>query len=235
MSMTNYGILIVDDDQDQRKILIEYLNFAGFDTFEAEDGQAALDTLKNKTPELILLDIQMPVMDGFQTLEAIKRNQALADIPIILLTNMDQRNLKVKGLELGADDYITKPFDFPELLARINAALRRTERYRRTEGVMEGDLSDINIVDLLQSMNLSSKTAFIHLEELDGEIFVQNGSDMYVRTSGFINDQALVRLLLLEKGTFSIKFGELPTEHKYVFKPMMNMLRWLWAKPERVG
>jgi len=233
--MNNYGILIVDDEEEQRKILIEYLNFAGFDTFEAEHGKAALNILESKRPELILLDILMPVLDGFKTLEAIKQKPDLTDIPVILLTNMNQRNLKVKGLELGADDYITKPFDYTELLARINSALRRTERYRRVEGVMEGDLADSNIVDLLQSMNLSSKTATIRLNELNGEIFVKNGTSMYVRKGSFVNDQALVRLLLLEKGFFSVKFGEFPQENAHSFKPMMAMLMKVLAKVDEIN
>jgi len=235
MSIKNYGVLIVDDEEVQRKILIEYLQFAGFVTFEAEDGQAALDFLKKKKPELILLDVQMPVLDGFKTLEAIKHNPELIDIPVILLTNMDQRPQKIKGLELGADDYITKPFDHAELLARINAALRRTERYRRVEGVLEGDLENINIVDLLQNLILSSKTATIRVDELDGEILVKNGMTMHVRQGGFINDQALIRMLLMERGFFSVKFGEVSRENADSFEPMMAMLMDALSKVDEIN
>lgn len=234
MGMGNLDILIVDDEELHRKILIDYLDFAGFDTIEAGDGAEALDIMKRNKPELVLLDINMPVMDGFKTLEAIKRDTKLADIPVIFLSGMDQRHLKVKGLELGADDFITKPFDHSELLARINASLRRTERYRRVEGVMEGDLANINLVDLLQSLLLGSKTATIRLEELDGDIYVKNGMDMHVHLGHFVNNQALIRLLLLERGFFSVKFGEVPKEGNTLYAPMMAMLMDALSKVDEI-
>jgi CheY-like chemotaxis protein len=223
--MSGYGILIVDDDSFQRKILDEYLGLAGFKILHARNGAHALKVIEQERPELILMDIQMPVMDGFETLTAIKKKPQLRDIPVIFLSSLDLQHLKIKGLELGADDYITKPFNSAELLARIKAVLRRTERYRRTEGIMEGDLSDIGLVELLQSMEMGLKTATIRLAEMDGHIYISNGSLVDASQGSFKGEKAITRIFFLEKGSFSVDFDRKPnTIFNSESKPIMSVL-----------
>ncbi len=183
--MKGYKILIVDDDLEQHNILEAYLGLAGFQILCAENGVEALKVLDAEMPDIVLLDIQMPVMDGFKTLEEIRKRPDLKNISVILLTGMDKRYLKIKGLEAGADDYITKPFYRAELLARIKAVLRRTERYRRNEGIMDGNLADISLVELMQSMEVGYKTAVIHLEQMKGAVFIENGQLVYARQNTF--------------------------------------------------
>ena len=118
-------ILIVDDKASVRTLVSEYLTAEGFRVVAAENGQAALFVARREKPALILLDIMMPEMGGYEFIRIYRKEQ---DTPIILLTAKLEETDKVLGLELGADDYITKPLGMRELVARIRAVLRRTSR-----------------------------------------------------------------------------------------------------------
>jgi DNA-binding response OmpR family regulator len=116
-------ILVVDDDEDIRILLRELLQRAGYDVDEVEDGRAALRQLYATPPALVILDVTMPGMDGYQTLERIRD---LSEVPVMMLTARTQELEKVRGLAAGADDYVAKPFGRQELLARVQALLRRS-------------------------------------------------------------------------------------------------------------
>jgi DNA-binding response OmpR family regulator len=115
-------ILVVDDKANVRTLVREYLTAENFRVVTAENGQNALYTARQEKPDLILLDIMMPEMDGFEFIRTYRKE---SDTPIILLTARLEESDKVIGLELGADDYITKPFGMREMLARIHTVLRR--------------------------------------------------------------------------------------------------------------
>lgn len=116
--------LIVDDQAHVRRLICDYLAQEGFRVVEAEDGRKALLVARREQPSVILLDVMMPEMSGFEFLRAYRRE---GSAPIILLTAKQDESDKVLGLELGADDYVTKPFGMRELVARIRAVLRRAE------------------------------------------------------------------------------------------------------------
>lgn len=116
-------ILIVDDKVGVQHLLIEYLTANGFRTITATNGLHALEVAQQAQPDLILLDITMPEMDGYDFIRTYRKEH---DTPIILLTARLAETDKVVGLELGADDYVTKPFGMAELVARIRAVLRRS-------------------------------------------------------------------------------------------------------------
>lgn len=116
-------ILVVDDDGNICELLRMYLEKEGYTVFIAHDGQKAVDTFREKKPDLVLLDIMLPVLDGWQVCREIRRD---SEVPIIMLTAKGETFDKVLGLELGADDYVVKPFDTKELVARVKAVLRRT-------------------------------------------------------------------------------------------------------------
>jgi len=117
-------ILVVDDQSNVRTLLKDYLTSQGYRVVTANDGQEALFVARHEHPNLVLLDIMMPKMDGYQFLSAFRREN---QVPVIVLSAKEEETDTVLGLELGADDYVIKPFRMRELLARIRAALRRVE------------------------------------------------------------------------------------------------------------
>ena len=117
-------ILVVDDDLNICELLKLYLENDGYVVYTANDGKQAVDMFKNKTPDLVLLDIMLPKMDGWQVCREIRKTSS---VPIIMLTAKGETFDKVLGLELGADDYVVKPFDTKEVMARVKAVLRRTK------------------------------------------------------------------------------------------------------------
>jgi two-component system alkaline phosphatase synthesis response regulator PhoP len=133
-------ILVVDDKKELRALLKQYLSQEGFDIVQAEDGQQALYVLRQEKPDLIILDLMMPEMGGYEFMRAYSRE---GDAPIIILTAKLDENDKVLGLELGADDYITKPFSMRELTARVRAVLRRAEK-----GMVEQDILRVADISL---------------------------------------------------------------------------------------
>jgi DNA-binding response OmpR family regulator len=120
--MGDRRVLVVDDDPDIRGLLRELLDRRGFDVTEARDGQEALRVFFAERPDLVVLDVAMPVLDGWKTLERIRE---LSDVPVVMLTARTTELEKTRGLRAGADDYVTKPFGRQELLARVDAVLRR--------------------------------------------------------------------------------------------------------------
>lgn len=124
--MSQDKILIVDDEEHIRELLRYNLKKEGYKIFCAENGKEALEIAKEKKPTLILLDVMLPQMDGYDVCKEIRKDNSISTTPIIMITAKGEELDKVLGLELGADDYITKPFSIRELIARIKAVLRRT-------------------------------------------------------------------------------------------------------------
>ncbi len=127
--MANTKILIVDDDNNICELLRLYLEKSDFDTAIASNGGIALQMAESYSPDLILLDVMMPELDGWQVCREIRKK---SDVPIIMLTAKGETFDKILGLELGADDYISKPFDTKEVIARIKAVLRRSGEKNKT-------------------------------------------------------------------------------------------------------
>lgn len=125
--MSGKQILIVEDERPIREMIAYGLRRAGFEVREAEDCRAAREQLADKQPDLLLLDWMLPDMSGLELAKLLKRDKGTRELPIILLTARAEETDKVAGLEGGADDYMTKPFSPRELVARINAVLRRSE------------------------------------------------------------------------------------------------------------
>jgi DNA-binding response OmpR family regulator len=132
------GVLVVDDDADIRLLLEELLRAAGYAVKTAPDGRAALRVFHESPTDLVILDLSMPNLDGFETLE---RLRDLSDVPVILLTARSGEIDKVRGFRAGADDYVVKPFGRQELLARIEAQLRRTPQATHVQHYEDGALS----------------------------------------------------------------------------------------------
>ena len=120
-------ILVIEDDASISKGLQKNLSFEGYSVFVAPDGERGLELAVDKAPDLIVLDVMMPKMNGFEVLRELRRREI--DVPVIMLTAKGEEMDKVRGLDLGADDYVTKPFGLQELLARIQAVLRRKRKF----------------------------------------------------------------------------------------------------------
>jgi len=122
-SSENSTIMVVDDNPTNLRVLIEYLEDSGYETMVAPSGERAIQQLEHAQPDLVLLDIMMPGLDGFETCKALKHNDDTKAIPIIFMTALSDTEKKLKGFKMGAVDYITKPFQQEEVLARINTHL----------------------------------------------------------------------------------------------------------------
>jgi len=129
-------ILIVDDEKDIVKMLDYNLKKDGFRTITANDGEDALDFANREYPDLIILDLMLPGLSGLEVCKTLKKESKTASIPIIMLTAKTQEADKIVGLELGADDYVTKPFSPRELIARIKAVLRRVKEKEKLPEVL---------------------------------------------------------------------------------------------------
>ena len=120
-------ILVIDDEEDYINLVKTIMEPLGYVISFASNGKEGMASIKNEIPDLVILDVNMPELDGYQLTEQIRRTAEIKHIPIILLTVRRKEDDKVKGLDLGADDYITKPFHPKELIARVETVLRRSE------------------------------------------------------------------------------------------------------------
>jgi len=138
--MTRFNILIVEDEDAIRDMLLIVLQQADFDVAGAADVKEAQELMQARTPDLILLDWMLPGVSGIEWAKRLKKDATHREIPIILLTARGEEEDKIRGLEIGADDYVTKPFSPKELIARIKAVLRRTGRLNEYAQISLGDL-----------------------------------------------------------------------------------------------
>ena len=119
-----YLILVVDDETRIARMIRMNLEHDGYEVIEAYSGQQALDMVRSRMPNLVILDVMMPGLDGYETLQILRE---ISQVPVIMLTAKGEEEDRIRGLELGADDYVTKPFSPRELMSRVKAVLRRTE------------------------------------------------------------------------------------------------------------
>ena len=138
--MAKRKILIVEDDRDIVEMVEYNLREEGYATVSALNGEDGVSLARREQPDIIILDIMLPVMDGFEVCRALKSDDKTSKIPIIILSAKSQETDKVVGLELGADDYVTKPFSPRELIARIRAIMRRGAEQQLSDIVEKGDI-----------------------------------------------------------------------------------------------
>ena len=149
------NILVVEDDLDIRELISFNLQNEGHQVFEAKDGEAGIDKAREKLPDLILLDLMLPGIQGLDVCRIIKSDQETKETPIIMVTALGQEEDIVKGLETGADDYITKPFSIKILIARVNAVLKRSIE------VGEDKSKDI----LINGINIKTRSREVRVNE----------------------------------------------------------------------
>jgi len=181
-------LLIVEDDVDVAEMLTAYFRSQGYEAVSVNWGEDAIKACRAARPDLIILDIRLPDIDGFEVANRLRSNQRTQDIPIIFLTEKRERRDRMRGLELGADDYITKPFDIQELRLRVRNSLRRTAQSTLTNpvtGLPEGALVDERLEECLQSQDWA--LLLIGLDNLTG----------FRETYGFVASDDLQRAVSL--------------------------------------
>jgi two-component system alkaline phosphatase synthesis response regulator PhoP len=189
-----YAILVVDDEPDIVRLLATYLEQDGFAIRTAETGTQALASVKEDKPDLIILDLMLPDLDGFEVCRAIRTNPSTALIPILMLTARVEESDTLTGFEVGADDYVTKPFSPKALVARVKALLRRTERAPKTQSiyhykdiVIDLERHQVTVTDREIALTLKEFRLLLHLVRHVGRVLTREvllnhiwGSEYYV-------------------------------------------------------
>ena len=210
-------ILVVDDQSNVRTLLREYLTAEGFRVVTADDGRQALYAARHEKPDLILLDIMMPEMSGYEFIRAWRKEK---ETPIILLTARLDESDKVLGLELGADDYVTKPFGMRELVARIHAVMRRTgktapvaEVLRSGEITLDRSSHEVRVGEQLVSLTPSEFDLLAVLMESPGRVFSRSDLLLALQGTTFVGVERTIDVHVRNLRT---KIERDPAEPRYI-------------------
>ena len=198
--MSSFTVLIVEDEDAIREMLVMVLDQSSFVSIEATDAEEAQKLLDDKIPDLILLDWMLPGISGVEWARRLKKEPVYKDIPIILLTARGEEEDKIRGLEIGADDYMTKPFSPKELIARIRAVLRRSGKIQGQAQITLGDL----ILDTEQHrLSISDKQLEVSPTEFRlMQFFMTHPDKVYTRTQ--LLDQVWGRSVYIEERTIDV-------------------------------
>ena len=210
--MAGEKVLVVDDEPLIAQMLTDRLQELYVNVIRASNGVEALEMAWEHVPDLILLDVMMPKIDGFEVAKILKENPRTATIPIIFLTALSQVKDKVRGLQLGAEDYVTKPFHFDELLVRVNKVLRKSEAEKSEKGgvglaAVKGKLRDMSLVNLIQFLELEKKTGILSIvsESRSGHLYFQEGKIVNAVQGTLHGEGAVYRLLNWTDGDFELE------------------------------
>lgn len=209
--MAKKCVLIVDDSPLIQQLVADAFRPRGFDILKAGDGADALKMVREQRPSLIVADILMPVMDGWRLCEEIRREPSTFDIPFIFLTTETEVRKRVRGLRLGADDFLTKPFAPEELVVRAEKLLEKSERFRRlatATDALSGHTEHLPVADLLQILSLNSKTGVLRLENAAGDtgrIYFDGGRIIHAQLEGVPGEKALFRLMMWPEARFLLE------------------------------
>lgn len=195
--MGNARLLIVEDDIDISNMLKIYFNGLGYDADVAMRGSEALEKTRQVLPHLIVLDIMLPDIDGYEVCRTLRTNTRTSHIPVIFLTQKDERSDRLQGLELGADDYITKPFDIEELKLRVQGAIRRSERESLTDprsGLPAGRLIEVELRKVIRETGWAFLDVRINHFEPFKDVYGFVTSDDVLRFTGMLLGEVLDEL-----------------------------------------
>jgi CheY-like chemotaxis protein len=231
MTHSKSRLLLVDGDPKSLRVLDVSLKKAGFDVVAATSGSEALAVLEAGRPDLIISDTDLDEMDGFELCSRIKARPEWAKIPFLFVSGRKSIEDKIRGLELGVDDYLTKPIYIKEIGIRVRTALQRAERERmesRREGRTRfaGDLSDVGVVDLVQTIELNRKSGIIHIVNRDGRrgsIFFRDGKVIDAEVGRLSGANAMYRLFSWSEGQFAVEFKQI-RRHDVIDTPIAPLL-----------
>ncbi len=208
--MSKGTILIVDDSPLIRQVVADAFQPAGYEILTAADGSEALRVIAEARPDLIVSDILMPVMDGWRLCEEVRRVPETAGIPFIFLTTEKEVVKRVRGLRMGADDYLTKPFAREELVARAERVLARTRQLRDISAseMLSGHTQHLSMADLLQILSLNGRTGTLRLDGpggREGRIFFHEGRIVHAALGRVQGEKALFRMMMWPESHFNLE------------------------------
>lgn len=212
--MAKQNLLIVDADSRSLKVLEVSLRKAGYSVTTCASAEEALETVALSKPDLILSDTRLPKMDGFELVRRLRATAELADVPLMFLSSDTTVESKVRGLQLGVADYLTKPIYIKEIITRVQLELQRRQREGierktiETKTRFSGSLADMGLVDLLQTIDISRKSGVLHLSQngRHGEIHFVDGTIRHAHLGKLKGDAAVYRFLVWNEGEFDLEF-----------------------------
>lgn len=209
--MSDKRILVVDDSPTVRRLLNGELSKRGYAVLSADDGQQGLATAIAESPDLIISDINMPGMDGWEFCWHVRKHEQLRQIPFVFLSDRDEISDRVRGLEIGAEDYITKPFVVEDLIGRMEVVMSRkkatTESQSNTlESSLSGQLNTFNLPDLLQNINMLGKSGVLEItRDANAKVFIQKGECVNAEVGEVRGKKAFFRILTWKDGSFAFR------------------------------
>jgi DNA-binding response OmpR family regulator len=208
MVTSRIKILVVDDEENIRHLL--RLAFEDdFEVREAKDGEDALEVALSWKPNLIISDIMMPKLDGYGLYRKLKGRPETATVPFVFLSAKKDVEERVVGLEMGADDYITKPFSIKELKAKVKSIIKKAKDLQ-TRGSLEGLLREVDLVEIIQLLEMGRKSGMLILEAGDstGNIYFVDGRPLFARTDPWSGSDAFFTMLSWKEGRFRLDPAE---------------------------
>ncbi|MBD1852242.1 response regulator transcription factor [Leptolyngbya sp. FACHB-711] len=197
----NKRLLLIDDDPNLILLVKDYLEFRGYEVITAENGQEALDILESETPDMIICDVMMPQMDGYALVEQVRKNPRTSWIPVLFLSAKGQSQDRVKGLNIGADVYMVKPFEPEELVAQVEASLKHNSRLMQRQDKnsdsapkiqvpfdVELTPTELRVVqfvargmanrEIAEELNVSQRTIESHVSNMLGKTGLHNRTEL---------------------------------------------------------
>src|SRR5579863_8328062 len=216
-------LLLVDADPRSVRVLEVSLKKAGYSVTTATDGLDALAKIESLTPDLVLSDTRLPKLDGYTLVRKLKERNEWAAIPIVFLTSQKSIEDKIRGLELGVEDYLTKPIFVRELIARVNLLIaKRTQENiaANKAGPMSGrtrfagSTSDMAVVDLLQTFEVSRKSGIVHLRSSgqEGHVYFRDGKVVDAELGRLRGEEAIYRALIWNEASFEVELKSINNE-----------------------
>ena len=215
-------VLLVDADPRSARVLEVSLRKAGYNVACATEGAAALEMMEHQPPDLVIADTKLPKMDGYAFVQKLRERSEWAAIPVIFLASQRSVEDKIRGLELGVEDYLTKPIFVRELLARVNVVLARRAQESLSDSRVSstpqtrfaGSIQDMTVIDLLQTFEISKKSGTITFKNGSrlGQVWFEDGRAIDAEVGALRGEEAVYRLLVWNDADFEVNFGPITRE-----------------------